>query len=295
MNSAPLLEVDLSVDYANRAGVLDGVRLSLAAGEVLGLVGQSGSGKSTMALAIMGLLEWKNGKARGSIRFGGRELTRLKERERRGLRGREIALVLQSPVASLNPALRIETQFHEAWRAHRPALGREEERRLFLEHLGMVNLPAEAEFLRRYPGQVSVGQAQRLLIAMAILHHPRLLIADEPTSALDPITQAEILALLARLNRELGMAILYISHDLLSIASLCRRVAILEQGKLVECNDTESIFVSPAHPYTKRLVEAVPAMPTRFGASLANTAAAIEAADINALPRPTPAHTEPQS
>jgi ABC-type dipeptide/oligopeptide/nickel transport system ATPase component len=134
----------------------------------------------------------------------------------------------------------------------------EHEVREVVEHVG---LSGEREFLHRYPGEVSVGQAQRILIAMAILHRPALLIADEPTSSLDVISQAEILNLLARLNRELGMAILYISHDLLSIASFCNRVAILSEGKIVEFSETDAIFDSPRHPYTQKLIGAIPAAP----------------------------------
>jgi len=292
--SGKLLEVDLSVDYPNMPGALDQVRFDLDRGEILGLVGGSGSGKSTLAMAVLGLVQWKNGRVRGAIRFDGRELAAMREPELRAIRGSQISLVLQSPVSSLNPALRIETQFREAWKAHRSGLSSTHERELFLEHLRMVNLPAEPDFLRRYPSQISVGQAQRLLIAMAIMHRPKLLIADEPTSALDPITQAEVLALLARLNARLGMAILFISHDLLSIASLCRRVAILEQGRLVECADTAAIFQAPAHPFTRRLVEAVPALPHIFPSSLANIAAAVTGvshARTAAAPQPQPAST----
>ncbi len=257
MASEPLLSACISVDYPGRAGVLRETFLQVRPREVLGLVGQSGSGKSTMALAILGLLDFKGGKARGSAFLNGRDLMRLRERQMRRVRGREIGLVLQSPMSSLNPALRIGTQLAETWRAHANG-SRENCRRHILQALADVSLPSDEEFLRRYPSQVSVGQAQRVLIAMAILHRPSLLIADEPTSALDVITQAEILALFAQLNRNLGMGMLYISHDLLSVANLCHRIAILHEGQVVECAPPELIFSAPTHPYTRRLVSALP-------------------------------------
>jgi len=256
----PLLSARISADYRARAGVLRDAAFEIEVGEIVGLAGQSGSGKSTIALALMGLLHLKGGSLTGHIRFRGRDLLRCPESEMRGIRGREIALVLQNPVSSLNPALRIGTQLSEAWKAHRHAPHDRRESSI-LEALDAVSLSVEHGFLRRYPGELSVGQAQRVLIAMAILHRPALLIADEPTSALDALTQAEILRLFARLHRELSMAILYISHDLLSIASLCGRVAILHEGEIVEFAPVEDIFRRPAHPYTQRLIDAIPSSP----------------------------------
>jgi ABC-type dipeptide/oligopeptide/nickel transport system ATPase component len=256
-NRRPLLAADFSAAYQGK-DVLDGFRLDIGAGEIVGLVGESGSGKSTAALALMRLEGMRGAQVTGQILFDGRDLMRLGERELRGVRGREIAFVLQSPLASLNPVLRIGSQFREAWRAHERA-GGGKEAKVIAEAMASVNLPAEREFLRRYPSQLSVGQAQRLLIAMAILHRPRLLIADEPTSALDMITQAEILRLFGRLGRERQMAVLFISHDLLSVASVCERVAILERGRVVECARTSSIFTAPEHPYTQRLLASIPA------------------------------------
>jgi peptide/nickel transport system ATP-binding protein len=230
--SAPLLSVRISVDYPEKPGALEDVAFEIEEGEIFGLAGPSGAGKSTIALAILRLLEMRGGRVRGRILFGGSDLMVCRERDLRRIRGREIALVLQSPIAALNPALRLETQFREAWRAHsavpwaeaKPAVG---------ALLCRMALPEDDAFLRRYPRQMSVGQAQRVVIAMAVLHKPRLLIADEPSSALDAASRAEILDLFRRLNREQGTAILYISHDLSSMAELCHRSAVLHPGGLV--------------------------------------------------------------
>jgi len=259
-SSQPLLSLRLSVHYPRKASVLRDVAFDIAPAEILGLVGQSGSGKSSLALAMMGLLEMKKGRADGNIDFAGRDLLRLSERELRKIRGRSLALVLQSPLTSLNPALKIRTQLKEAWHAHATGTGSDCD--LAIERtLACVSLPYDKEFLRRYPSQLSVGQAQRVLIAMAVIHRPALLIADEATSALDIITQSEILALFARLNQENGMSILYISRDLPSVAGICHRVAILHEGEIVECDSAERIFTKPEHAYTRRLVASLPGIP----------------------------------
>jgi peptide/nickel transport system ATP-binding protein len=252
---APLLSLSLGVEYAGKR-VLEDIALDIAPGEVLGLVGESGSGKSTLALAILRLLYLKRGKAIGRIEFDGRDLMQLNEREMRGLRGCQIGLVLQSPLSSLNPVLRIGTQLSEAWKAHdggNSALCRTKVH----DAMAAVMLPGDDEFLRRFPSQLSVGQAQRVLIAMSILHRPRLLLADEPTSALDVITQAEILSLFRQLNRELGMAVLFISHDLLSVAAICDRIAILHDRHIVECAPTAQVLNQPKHAYTRALLDAI--------------------------------------
>jgi ABC-type dipeptide/oligopeptide/nickel transport system ATPase component len=256
----PLLQLRLSVSYPGRPGVLRNLSLDLRRGEVLGLVGESGCGKSTLALAILKLLYLKRGRAEGSILFNGRDLMTLKECEMRSLRGKEIALVLQSPMSSLNPALRIGAQLEEGWKIHHRST-REESTQALLETLESVSLPANRDFLRRYPAELSVGQAQRVLIGMAVLHRPALLIADEPTSALDIITQAEILQLFSSLSRKLGISILYISHDLLSVATISQRVAVMNQGEIVECRNTADLFTNPAHPYTSQLIRALPITP----------------------------------
>lgn len=258
--AAPLLSLRLSVDYRNKTGVLRDVFMELRQGEILGLVGQSGSGKSTLSLAILRLLYLKGGTARGNLLFKGENLFAKTETEMRSLRGREMSIVLQSPLSSLNPALRIGTQFGEAWRAHANGT-REECAAAISTALANVSLANDSDFLHRRPSQLSVGQAQRVIIAMAVLHRPSLLIADEPTSALDTITQSEILRLFAQLNRELGMGILYISHDLLSVAALCHRIAILNDGEIVEVGPPSQIFGAPQHSYTQKLVAALPRVP----------------------------------
>jgi len=252
-----LLSAHFSVRYAGKPTVLRGVQLQIQRGEVLGLVGQSGSGKSTLAMAILGLLDKKRSPAEGTIRFEDTDLLQLSERELRSLRGRSIALVLQSPLSSLNPALKIRTQLREAWRAHASGTSADCADAIRTS-LHSVSLPADDDFLRKYPSQMSVGQAQRVLIAMAVMHRPALLIADEATSALDVITQSEILALFRELNRSTGMALLYISHDLASVAGICDRIAILHQGEIVECGATEKIFTNPQHEYTQKLMAAIP-------------------------------------
>ena len=258
MEDHALLTVRLSAGYPGRPPVLRDAALDISAGEIVGLVGESGSGKSTMALAILRLIQFKGGTAKGEVRFGEHNLLELPEKAMRCVRGRDIGLVLQSPIASLNPAMRIGDQIYESWRAHREEYTRQFNGQDAIELLERVSLSADAAFLRRYPRQLSVGQAQRVLIAMALVHRPRLLIADEPTSALDAVTQSEILQLFSRLSREMAMGVLFISHDLLSVGSICQRVAILSEGQVVEFNSTEAIFRRPKHDYTKALIAALP-------------------------------------
>jgi ABC-type dipeptide/oligopeptide/nickel transport system ATPase component len=257
---SPLLEADISVDYPGKPGVLRDFRLAVARGEIFGLAGQSGSGKSTFSLAVLGLLDEKNGKdakVSGSILFDGQDLLKCSERGLRQIRGKRISLVPQSPLASLNPRLRLGTQFEEAWTVHRLD-ARREWRQQAIEALEAASLPSPSDLLGRYPRELSVGMAQRVMIAMALLHRPQLMIADEATSALDLITQAEILALFRTLRDRYGVSIFFITHDLAAAGSVCDRMAVLEKGQIVECGETARVLHSPSHPYTRRLVAALP-------------------------------------
>jgi ABC-type glutathione transport system ATPase component len=225
-------------------------------GEIVGLVGESGSGKSTLALAILKLLDHTGARVRGRILLAGEDLMPREEAGMRSVRGRLVSLIPQSATSALNPALRIGTQMREAWRAHSPEPWDTQRQRVggLMESAG---LPGEPSFLRRFPGQISVGQAQRVLIVMAILHSPLVLIADEATSALDVITQREVLALLASLVQERERGMLFISHDLLAVANVCHRLAILHSGQIVECGPVRQVLQDPQHEYTRRLVAAV--------------------------------------
>ncbi len=257
---APLLSARLTAEYQKGKPVLIDVAFDVNPGEILGLVGQSGSGKSTIALSILRLLHMRGGASTGPVLFNNRDLSTLPERDLRQIRGKQIGFVSQSPATALNPAMRLGTHLTEAWRAHATAPPD------FAPLLASVSLPADPKFLRRYPTELSLGQGQRFLIAMGILHRPALLLTDEPTSALDVITQSEILQLFSKLRTDLSMAILYISHDLLSVANLCDRVLILQNGQIVETGPTADIFQHPQHPYTKALVAAIPSMPTQHAA-----------------------------
>jgi peptide/nickel transport system ATP-binding protein len=252
-----VLETDLSVDFRSRRGVLQHAVIRVKEGEILGLVGQSGSGKTTFALAALGLIEDRDATVSGKVILNGIDIRGKRERDLRSIRGRLVSMIPQSPAAALTPTLSIGGQFREAWLAHAknwPREGLPRARRL-LEACG---LQSDDQFLRRYPDQISLGQAQRVLISMALLHDPSLLIADEPTSALDMLTQREVLDLLKRISAERRMSILFISHDLQAVASLCDTLAILHEGTIVECGATEKLFSSPEHPYTRLLLESIP-------------------------------------
>jgi ABC-type glutathione transport system ATPase component len=250
------LDARVSVTIAGRL-ILDHMRLRVRHGGAVGLVGQSGSGKSTLALALMGLLG-REAKVEGSILLDGVDLLAIRsEHGWRPIRGRRVALVLQSAAAAMNPALRIETHLREAWQAHSPVpwrAARSDAQAL----LRSFDLPDSRDFLDRYPSQVSVGQAQRVLIAMALLHRPSLVIADEVTSALDLLTQREVLSSLRRANIEWGTALLHITHDLLSVPEVCRDVVVLEQGRLVESGPCSEVLSNPRQAYTRRLIAALP-------------------------------------
>ncbi|HET8549988.1 MAG TPA: ABC transporter ATP-binding protein [Bryobacteraceae bacterium] len=256
---AMLLDACITVDYPGRPSALRGVALAVCDGEIVGLAGESGSGKSTVALALMSLAARRGGSVHGRVLWRGTDLLTLGERELRRIRGREIGLMLQNPMAALNPQLRLATQFREAWRAHAPSSNAWRERAL--DTLARLGLPAGEALLSCVPGELSVGMAQRVLLALAILHRPRLLIADEPTSALDVITQSEMLALFRRLRSEFGMSLLIISHDLLALASVCDRITVLRAGEVVEALAADELFSGAKNDYTRRLIAALPRPP----------------------------------
>jgi len=252
--------------------VIDGVSLSIGAGETLGLVGESGCGKSMTALSIMHLLPQSGYVAGGSIRFRGRDVLNMPGVERRKLRGRHVAMIFQDPMTSLNPVLSVRTQLIEAVR-RRPTepgapSGRASRAELVdraVEALRLVELPDPASRLAEYPHQLSGGMRQRVMIAMALAARPELLIADEPTTALDVTVQARILELLRDLQARLGMAVLFITHDLAVIAEMADRVAVMYAGKIVESAATGVLFERPAHPYTRLLLRCRPTRAHRGG------------------------------
>jgi peptide/nickel transport system ATP-binding protein len=257
----PLLQVDnLRIRFGEHTAV-DGISFGIAPGETLGLVGESGSGKSVTSFAVMRLLA-ASAQLNGSIRFRGNDLLTLPERQMRGLRGREIAMIFQEPMTALNPVLTIGEQIAEAVRAHHPEFSRSDVRNRVLAALDEVALPDPSRRYGDYPHQFSGGQRQRILIAMAVVNQPALLIADEPTTALDVTVQAQILKLLRRLREEHGLAMLFISHDLAVTAQVADHVAVMQHGRIVEQGPAATMFRSPQHAYTQRLLAAAPTMHT---------------------------------
>lgn len=255
MKKESLLRVDLEAGYAGKP-VLREVRFEIHRGEVLGLVGSSGAGKSTLASSLLGLLPWRGGRLSGEVVLEGENLLALPPRRLRALLGRSVALIPQSPMTALNGAISLERHFREAWRAH-CGKDRDAMTARVKELLAEVQLPSDREFLRRRPSQISVGQAQRVLIALALLHRPALLIADEPTSALDPITQTQIVQLLKTLNGRHNLTLLYISHDLISVLQLADRIAVLDAGSIVESLPVPDL-ADAQHPSTLALLRALP-------------------------------------
>jgi peptide/nickel transport system ATP-binding protein len=260
--STPLLEIEaLRVDFTTRGGVLRAVRgvsLSVMPGETLGIVGESGSGKSVTAQAAMGLVAAPGAIAGGDIRWKGRSLLATDERGyARGVRGREMAMVFQDAMTSLDPLFTCGQQIKEVLRRH---LGydRATARVRARELLELVGISAPERRLDQYPFELSGGMRQRVMIAMALACEPALLIADEPTTALDVTIQAQILELLQELQARLGLAIVLITHDLGVVAGLCRRVAVMYAGRIVEEAPAEALFDRPAHPYTMGLLRSTP-------------------------------------
>jgi oligopeptide transport system ATP-binding protein len=245
----------------------DGVGFSIGEGETLGVVGESGSGKTQVFLSIMGLLA-KNGRSAGSVRYRGKEILNLPASELNRIRGDDVAMIFQDPMTSLNPFLRISRQLTEVIRAHK-GLSEAEARKRGIALLELVGIPEAARRFDMYPHEFSGGMRQRVMIAMALLCEPDLLIADEPTTALDVTVQAQILEVLARLKRELGMAIALITHDLGVVAGLCDRVLVMYAGRVVETAPAVQLFGSPQHPYTKGLLHSMPRLDEQVGTELA--------------------------
>jgi len=251
------LRIDIVQDAARKAPrtILDGVSFEVARGETVGIVGASGSGKTSLALALMGLLPSALC-ASGRVVFEGRDLLALDDRSRRELRGRRLSMVFQEPFTALNPRQRVGAQIAEMATAH----GERDARRALREAvamLGRVGLAEPDDRARRFPHQLSGGERQRVLLAMALLLEPALLIADEPTSALDVTVQGQVLELLRRHQRESGMAMLLVSHDLGVIAGSCQHTLVMHEGRIVEDAPTRQVFTAPQHPQTAALVGAV--------------------------------------
>ncbi len=262
-----LLEVrNLRTHFNTEDGVaraVDGVSFSVDRGETLGVVGESGCGKSVSALSIMGLIPNPPGKiVGGEILFEGRDLVGMTDEQMRAVRGNDISMIFQEPMTSLNPVFTIGNQIDEAILLHQN-VSKQEAKNRTIEMLRLVNIPAPEQRYSEYPHQLSGGMRQRVMIAMALSCNPKLLIADEPTTALDVTVQAQILELMNRLQEELGMGMMMITHDLGVIAEVCDRVAVMYAGKIVEYADVDSIFYNPLHPYTIGLLKSIPRLGER--------------------------------
>ena len=257
----PLLEIqDLHVEFVLQGATMhavEGVSLTLDEGEVLGIVGESGSGKSVSMLALMGLVGFPGVVRAARMSFAGRDLLKLTTRERRALTGRDVAMIFQDPTTSLNPCFTIGFQLCETLRLHLGLDGRAARKRA-TDLLEQVGIPAAASRLDDFPHQMSGGMNQRVMIAMAIACNPRLLIADEPTTALDVTIQAQILDLLRSLQKERGMALVLITHNMGVVAEMAQRVAVMYAGQVVEQRSAAALFDSPQHPYTAALMAAMP-------------------------------------
>ncbi|HEX3244450.1 MAG TPA: ABC transporter ATP-binding protein [Chloroflexota bacterium] len=257
-----LLDVrDMHTLFATADGVVNavnGISYTVRHGEALGLVGESGCGKSVSALSLMRLIPSPPGKiASGEIIFNGRDLLKLNDDQIRRVRGKEIAMIFQDPMTSLNPVLTIGRQISEALELHEGMNGAQARERT-IELLDLVGIPSARSRVNDYPHQFSGGMRQRVMIAMALSCNPKLLIADEPTTALDVTIQAQILDLIARLRKELGMAVILITHDLGVVAGVCERINVMYAGHIVESATAEELFANPRHPYTLGLLRSVP-------------------------------------
>ncbi|MFZ4144342.1 ABC transporter ATP-binding protein [Streptomyces griseoincarnatus] len=257
-----LLEVrDLHVEFRTRDGVakaVNGVTYGVDEGETLAVLGESGSGKSVTAQAVMGILDTPPGRITGGeVVFQGRDLLKLKEEERRRIRGAEMAMIFQDALSALNPVLTVGDQLAEMFTVHR-GMSRKDARAKAVELIDRVRIPAARERVRQYPHQFSGGMRQRIMIAMAIALEPALIIADEPTTALDVTVQAQVMELLAELQREYRMGLILITHDLGVVADVADRIAVMYAGRIVESAPVHEIYKAPAHPYTRGLLDSIP-------------------------------------
>jgi peptide/nickel transport system ATP-binding protein len=250
-------DLHVAIDGATAANILRGVSLNVDAGEVRGLVGESGAGKSMLARAVLGLLPERAQIGGGTILFEGRDLLAMPERERRGLLGRRIALIPQDPMTSLNPVKRVGVQIATVLR-HHLGLSRHEARERSVELLAEVAIRDPRRVLTLYPHEISGGMRQRVLIAMAFACDPSLVIADEPTTALDVTVQRQVLQLVERLRLRHGAAVLFVTHDLGVVAKICRSMSVLHAGRVLEDGATADILAQPRHPYTRALLAATP-------------------------------------
>lgn len=261
MENSPVLKIqNLRTSFQTDQGpvpVVKDVSFSIGSGEVVGIVGESGCGKSVTSLSIMRLIPERNGVVSGEVLFNGQNLNRLSERQMRSIRGNEIAMIFQEPMTSLNPVFTIGEQLREAVLIHQK-IGKRSADALAVSMLKEVGLPRADQIMKEYPHQLSGGMRQRVMIAMAMICSPNLLIADEPTTALDVTIQAQILELMKSFNRKTGTAIMLITHDLGVVAEMCERVIVMYAGKIVEEGDVQSVFRTPKHPYTVGLLKSVP-------------------------------------
>jgi len=279
--TTPLLKIqNLTVDFgspANPIRVVDGVSLEVEAGGSVGIVGESGSGKSVTSLAIMRLLPEICRISAGSVEFNGTNLLTLPARSMPQIRGRDIAMIFQEPMSSLNPVMTIGDQIGEAIKLHE-TMSREQRRARVIELLKLVGIPDAEGRLGAYPHQFSGGMRQRVMIAMAVACNPKLLIADEPTTALDVTIQAQVLDLMQKIRRTLNTAVLLISHDLGVIAEVCDRVIVMYAGHVVEDGDVRSIFANSSHPYTRGLLRSIPRLSDEDGGQLYQIPGSVPAA-----------------
>jgi peptide/nickel transport system ATP-binding protein len=289
----PVLRVeDLRVEFTTEDGVVhavDGITYQVFEGRTLGIVGESGSGKTVASLTTLGLTRRMGASISGRILFEGRDLTQLSEQELRAIRGNEIAMIFQDPLSSLHPLFRVGNQLIEAVRAHRD-VSKASARKRAVELLGMVGIPDPERRVDDYPHEFSGGMRQRAMIAMALANEPKLLIADEPTTALDVTVQAQILALLERLQRELAMAIVIITHDLGVVAEMADDIAVMYAGRIVETATASLVFSGPEHPYTWGLLKSIPVLDGRREEELVP----IPGAPPSLITRPSGCHFHPR-